>query len=176
MPSMSKFVRLRSTLVAVGAVVLAITLASCGGESSNETVADVGAESGEHNGASDEHEGEESGDGGGEESGTQYGLTDTYDETRAGVRLVLAYDATANAFVGTARNVSYSTASRVRVEVHLSNGIELGPTTPTDLSRGQVIDVVLPATEASFETWSAHPEVGGAPSSDDEYDDSEDGY
>ena len=29
---------------------------------------------------------------GDEESNTQYGVNDTYDETRAGARLILAYD------------------------------------------------------------------------------------
>jgi hypothetical protein len=49
----------------------------------------------------------------------------------------------------------------VRVEVHLSNGVELGPTTPQNLAAGEAIEVTLVATDESFETWSAHPEVGG---------------
>lgn len=99
---------------------------------------------------------------GDEESNTQYGVNDTYDETRAGARLILAYDSSANSFQGTVTNTTSSTFSRVRVEVHLSNGIELGPTTPVDLSPGETIDVVLPSSDAQFTTWGAHPEVGSS--------------
>ena len=99
---------------------------------------------------------------GGEESNTQYGVNDTYDETRAGARLILAYDSSTNSFRGTVTNTTSSTLSQVRVEVHLSNGIELGPTTPVDLAPGETIDVVLPSSEAQFAAWGAHPEVGSS--------------
>ena len=49
----------------------------------------------------------------------------------------------------------------VRVEVHLSNGTELGPTTPGDLAPGEMIPVNLQATDEPFTGWTAHPEVGG---------------
>ena len=111
------------------------------------------SESGEHS------EGGESGEEG-EESGTQYKLNETFDQVRAGARLVLTYDSTSNAFTGTVENTTNATLSRVRVEVHLSNGIELGPTTPVDLAPGQVHDIELPASSQPFQSWSAHPEVG----------------
>ena len=57
-------------------------------------------------------------------------------------------------------NTTDSTLKQVRVEVHLSNGTELGPTTPTDLNPGESIDISLKATDKSFDGWSAHPEVG----------------
>ena len=79
---------------------------------------------------------------------------------RAGARLVLSYDAASNAFIGNVENTTDTTLRRVRVEVHLSNGIELGPTTPADLAPGQSLDIMLPATDRPFTTWSAHPEVG----------------
>ena len=124
-----------------------------------------GGESGGEHGGEGESNGEH-GDGGdaggesGEESGTQLGLGDTYDAVRGGARLIIAYDRGRNAFVGTVRNVTNGALERVRVEVHLSNGIELGPTTPVDLAPGQVVDVVLEASEQPFASWSAHPEVG----------------
>ena len=117
------------------------------GENSRES------ESGEHS------EGGESGEEG-EESGTQYKLNETFDQVRAGARLILTYDSTSNAFTGTVENTTNATLSRVRVEVHLSNGIELGPTTPVDLASGQVHEINLPASSQSFQSWSAHPEVG----------------
>ena len=112
-----------------------------------------GSESGQHSGGS------ESGDGG-EEAGTQFALDETFDEIRAGARLVLSYDSASNAFIGNVENTTDITLRRVRVEVHLSNGTELGPTTPTDLAPGQSLDITLPATARPFTTWSAHPEVG----------------
>ena len=119
-----------------------------------------GAESGEHSGGSEsgEHgDGSESGD---EESGTQFALGETFDEVRAGARLVLSYDSEANVFVGRVENTTGATLRRVRVEVHLSNGTELGPTAPVDLTPGQIVEVTLPATSQTFTSWSAHPEVG----------------
>ena len=57
-------------------------------------------------------------------------------------------------------NTTETTLTRVRVEVHLSNGIELGPTTPVNLAPGQISDINLPASSQPFTSWSAHPEVG----------------
>lgn len=108
-----------------------------------------------------EHESEEHHAGeGSEESGTQLAPNETYDAVRAGARLILSYDSTANAFTGRVENTTDATLKQVRVEVHLSNGTELGPTTPVDLAPGQATDVVIPATGQSFTSWSAHPEVG----------------
>ena len=98
----------------------------------------------------------------GEESGTQFGLSDTFDDVRAGARLVLSFDSDANAFSGTVENTTEADLRRVRVEVHLSNGIELGPTTPVDLAAGETAEVMLRGSSQSFESWSAHPEVGGS--------------
>jgi len=96
----------------------------------------------------------------GEESGTLLALDQTYDEVRNGAHLVLRYDAEANAFVGTVRNVTDGALRLVRVEVHLSNGTELGPTTPVDLAPGEAIEVRLTATTTAFTGWTAHAEVG----------------
>ena len=125
-------------------VVLLLALAGC---------SSGGSESGEHNGSSESSEE-------GEESGTLLSLSETFDEVRAGARLILSYDADANAFTGTVENTTDATLKLVRVEVHLSNGTELGPTTPVDLAPGQVADITLPATAEKFTSWSAHPEVG----------------
>ena len=100
------------------------------------------------------------GGGEGEESGTQYLKSDTYDEIRNGARLILNYDAGQEAFIGTVTNTTNATLTRVRVEVHLSNGVELGPTTPKDLAPAEVMDVRLDAAGQVFNTWGAHPEVG----------------
>ena len=96
----------------------------------------------------------------GEESGIELALNESYDRVRNGARLVLSYDAQSNSFNGTVENTTEETLKRVRVEVHLSNGKELGPTTPADLEPGERRDVKLTATNRDFDGWTAHPEVG----------------
>jgi hypothetical protein len=79
-------------------------------------------EAGEHT-----HEGEtatHTHEGEGEESGPQIGLDGTHDEVRKGVRLILSFDSESSYFVGTVENVSENTVPKVRVEVHLSNGMD----------------------------------------------------
>ncbi len=95
-----------------------------------------------------------------QESAVQYDKTDTYDQTRNGSRLILEYSAAERAFVGTVENTTDGALTRVRVEVHLSNGAELGPTTPGDLAPGDSRAIRLEATEEPFDTWNSHPEVG----------------
>ena len=99
-----------------------------------------------------------------EESSTRYGLTETYDETRNGARLVIAYNAVTDAFTGTVTNTTTGVLTQVRVEVHLYDGTvtvdELGPTPNVDLQPGESHDVTLPVGGQSFTEWVAHPEVG----------------
>ncbi|MFQ5770138.1 MAG: hypothetical protein ACE5HX_06360 [bacterium] len=102
-----------------------------------------------------EHAGEE-------ESGQTFTLNETYDKVRKGVRLILAYDQESSSFIGTVQNVTYKTIKLVRVEVHLSNGTELGPTKPVDLTSGQKTNVKLSAARQAFNWWQAHPEAGSA--------------
>ena len=79
---------------------------------------------------------------------------------RGGARLILKYDATNNTFSGTVENTTDEVLQSVRVEVHLSNGVELGPTTPIDLAPGDQADVMMDATNMVFDSWSTHVEVG----------------
>ena len=95
-----------------------------------------------------------------EGSGANLALDETFDAVRGGARLILSYDAAGNAFTGTVKNTTSGVLPQVRIEVHLSNGVELGPTTPVDLQPGQVLAVNLPATAALFTGWIAHAEVG----------------
>ena len=117
------------------------------------------------------HTGGEGGEGGGGEgagseegSANQLAPDEIFDEVRGGARLVLGYDAASNAFKGTVENTTSNVLTRVRIEVHLSNGTELGPTTPVDMAPGQALQVDLPSTQAPFTGWIAHAEVGGGES------------
>lgn len=94
------------------------------------------------------------------ESGTQYGVTETARETRSGVDLVMRYDAGQERFTGTVTNTTNGTVSNVRVEIHLSNGVELGPTPRENLTSGQSRPVELDARGHNFSTWSVHVELG----------------
>ena len=99
--------------------------------------------------------------GDGEESGTKLALNEKYDMVQNGARLVLAYEARSNSFVGSVENTTDKKLEKVRVEVHLSNGIELGPTTAVDLEAGKKMNIKLSTNSKGFESWNAHPEVGG---------------
>ena len=157
--------------VAFDGYVVHMEVFDCGGPGPVPHTGGEGAEGagegpgGEGHGPGGEGGSESGGEGGGsgskEGSGATLALDETFDAVRGGARLILNYDAASNAFIGTVENTTGNVLSNVRIEVHLSNGTELGPTTPVDMAPGQVMDVNLPATQESFTGWIAHAEVGG---------------
>ena len=153
---------IQRTLAAL-ALMIAAVLGGCKGHTgtrAHQRSGDHTASWGEHDRDGSERSAERHGEEG-EESGTELALNERYDEVRNGARLILAYDAHTNSFSGTVENTTDKSLERVRVEVHLSNGRELGPTTPADLGPGEKRDVRLTATSKDFYWWTAHPEVGG---------------
>ena len=122
-----------------------------GGRESSES-SDEGCPTDEHGGES----GREAGEG----RANALALDESYDATRNGAQLVMRYDAASRHFIGAVENAGDVALTRVRVEVHLSNGRELGPTRPTDLDPGEVLAIALPAGARPFATWSPHAEVG----------------
>ncbi len=115
--------------------------------------------------------GEGSGEGAGEHGGrggegvegsgaNALALNLIYDVSRNGARLVMRYDEANNRFIGKVVNKTNGTLTRARVEIHLSNGVELGPTTPTDIPPGYQLSVSIPATAQAFDTWAPHVEFG----------------
>lgn len=155
---------LPAVLVGLSVILLA-AVAACGSGAQpgagQEQTAAAGSSGGGNGGAAREVSNIPQTEAGDEESGQQFGLADTYDRVRAGARLTLSYDAAANAFTGTVVNTTNAILPQVRVEVHLSNGVELGPTEPVDLAPGESVAVRLTAGSAPFDSWGAHPEVGG---------------
>ena len=121
-----------------------------------------GSESGAEGPEGTEGGGSAGGESGGEGGGTaqMLALDATFDETVSGARLVLNYDAASNSFQGTVHNATTATLTRVRIEVHLDTGVELGPTNPTDLAAGATLDIRLPSSGESFTGWTGHAEVG----------------
>jgi len=147
--------RIQRTLATI-AIMLGVVIGGC----SSDRGAGEGQDSDKSTATRGEHAREHGGDAEGEESGTEIALNEVYDEVRNGARLILAYDVQSNSFNGTVENTTERTLERVRVEVHLSNGTELGPTMPGDLKPGEKRNVTLKATSKGFDGWSAHPEVG----------------
>ena len=71
----------------------------------------------------------------------------------------MAYDPITSSFNGIVQNTTSQRLCKVGVEVHLSNGTELGPTPPIDLAPGQTRNVRLSAAGETFDRWGAHPET-----------------
>ena len=136
----------------------------CGGAGPVPHTGGEGAEGGGGEGSGGESGGEGAESGGEEGSGATLGPDDTFDMVRGGARLILSYDSASNSFKGTVENTTSQVLTRMRIEVHLSNGTELGPTTPVDMAPGQFMTVALPSTDAVFTGWIAHAEVGGGES------------
>ena len=76
------------------------------------------------------------------------------------VRLTRSYDAAAETFRGEVVNTTSATVTQVRVEIHLSNGVELGPTPREDLAAGESRPVELDASGQTFTSWSVHVDLG----------------
>ncbi|MCY3919979.1 MAG: hypothetical protein OXG38_09260 [Chloroflexi bacterium] len=121
-------------------------------------------EGGHSEGSGEGGEGSEGaeGSGGSEEGGAALlAPGEIFDMVRNGVWLILGYDPVSNAFQGSVRNTTDNVLPQVRIEVHLDNGTELGPTTPIDLGPREMSPISLPSTQAPFSGWIAHAEVGG---------------
>jgi len=145
------------------ATMLAAAISGCSSDTETGKSQEPGKltlEQGEHERESVESDEETDEEGGSEESGNTLSLSETYDVVRKGVRLNMHYDKKSNSFKGIVENTTDNTLTQVRVEVHLSNGTELGPTTPIDLAPGEKVEVTLPATNKSFDGWTPHAEVG----------------
>jgi hypothetical protein len=146
--------------IGIFALILALFFSITSCNKINENI--FGGESGTEQG-----EGPENGGSGeaGNESGTLWNKNQTADEIVNGIRLILKYDPAKGAFVGTMENLNTTMAPQARVEAHIfdaaGNSTEYGPTTPTDLAPGQIVNVILPTPGAgNFVKFNMHPEVG----------------
>ena len=98
---------------------------------------------------------------GGEEGGAYLAKMTRQDERFAnGARLILQFNPNTQVFVGSVTNTTTQTLSQVRVEIHLDNGTELGPTKRIDVAPGQTIPVELGTFGNDFTSWVSHPEAG----------------
>ena len=143
---------MKSPSILVILMLLVGVFAGCAGEDDGSM--EYGEETVNESTAQQEEGGEEG------ESGTQYALADTAKEIRSGIELSISYDSTREVFSGTITNTTDEIVSMVRVEVHLSNGVELGPTPTVDLAAGESSEVELDASSQTFTTFGAHVEIG----------------
>ena len=143
-------------IIATCLFVLGLVLSGC----NSKQKAEAAGESETLDTAKDLHEADLHGEGVSEEDGTMLALDEVYDVVKKGTHLVLKYNEEVKAFQGTIENISNEPLSRVRVEVHLSNGMELGPTVQADLEPGERRNVLLGPVSEDFERWSTHAEVG----------------
>lgn len=95
------------------------------------------------------------------EGGRRWDKDETATVTRSGVKLVIRYHSSKEEFRGTMTNTTNSSVSDARVEIHLSNGRDLGPTPRTALAGGESKDVALDAAGQQFSWFSVHIELGG---------------
>ena len=98
------------------------------------------------------------------ESGMQWNANETATETRSGVRLVLSYDSANQEFTGNVTNTTGATVTDVRVEIHLSSGMELGPTPRVELAAQESKPVTLGASGQNFTWYTVHVELGSGSS------------
>lgn len=95
------------------------------------------------------------------EGGERWDKDEVATVTRSGVKLVIRYYSADEEFRGAMTNTTNSSVSGARVEIHLSNGKELGPTPRTTLAAGESKDVTLDAAGQQFSWFSVHIELGG---------------
>lgn len=94
----------------------------------------------------------------GDQSGTYIVREATWNGVRRGVRLEMRMDDESGSFTGTVTNTTDARICAVRVEVHLADGPELGPTDQVDLAAGTTAPMTLDAEGQGFERWTAHSE------------------
>lgn len=122
-----------------------------------------------------EHGGREGREGSGERGGREHGggaaegeegsaylpkMTKQDKLFANGARLALQFNPATQVFVGSVTNTTARTLSQVRVEIHLDNGTELGPTKRIDVAPGQTVPVELGTFGNEFSSWVSHPEAG----------------
>ncbi len=161
---------MRTVLAPVCIAVLSLGFSGCDNSTTPE-----GHESGPEGSESGGEPGGESGSegSGGEpgEGGVQFARDETATDVRQGVELTVNFDAARGVFTYALENTTTATVSRVRVEIHLSNGCEIGPTPNVDLAAGETKTAELdprvepePECQQDFTTFSIHVELGSGTS------------
>ncbi len=94
---------------------------------------------------------------------SQLALHESYEQTLDGVRITLTYTGDDNTFNGLIENTTHDTPKEVRLEIYLSNDVQLGPTASVLLPPGESKGVRISAKNFSFSGWSLYPEVNDHP-------------
>jgi hypothetical protein len=81
-------------------------------------------------------------------------MNDTYEEEVDGLQVIMNYHAPTSSFIGVVENTTNQIISNVRVEIYLSNAVELGPTKPVNLQPGEMKNIALLAYNQEFKDWN----------------------
>ncbi len=85
--------------------------------------------------------------------------TDVYDDTISGVHVMVKYMLDDKYFYGSLENVGDELVKGIKVGMHLSNGMDLGPTHGLDLVPGKAGSVVIDADIKEWEKWAVYVEL-----------------
>ena len=155
---------MHTALAAVCIAILSLGFSGCDNSTTPE-----GHESGPEGSESGGESGSEGSGGEPGEGGVQFARDETATDVRQGVELTVNFDAARGVFTYALKNTTTATVSQVRVEIHLSNGCEIGPTPNVDLAAGETKTAELdpreesePECQQDFTTFSIHVELGPA--------------
>lgn len=88
--------------------------------------------------------------------------TDVYDDTISGVHVMVKYMLDDKYFYGSLENVGDEHVVGLKLGMHLSNGMDLGPSHGADLEPGKAGSVVIDADIKEWEKWAVYVEIGDA--------------
>ena len=89
-----------------------------------------------------------------EEYGNQLKINETFEQEINGLHVIINYHAPTSSFIGVVENTTNTNILGVKVEIYLSNAVELGPTRAIDLAPGEMKNIALLAYWQDFKEWS----------------------
>jgi len=89
-----------------------------------------------------------------EEYRNQLKINETFEQEINGLHLIMNYHAPTSSFIGVVENTTSTDISGAKVEIYLSNAVELGPTRAVDLTPGEMKNIALLAYGQEFKEWN----------------------
>lgn len=90
-----------------------------------------------------------------DELGNQLKIDNTYEQEIDGLYVIISYHAPTSSFIGIIENTTNKIISTIKIEIYLSNAVELGPTRAENLQPGETKNISLLAYNQEFKEWSA---------------------
>ncbi len=89
-----------------------------------------------------------------QELGDQLKVNENYEQEIDGLHVIVSYHAPTSSFIGFIENTTNKIISNIRIEIYLSNAVELGPTRPGSLQPGEMKNISLLVHNQGFSEWS----------------------